>query len=141
MKPVQTCMAGPSGGMSARPCAQQRLKLITLLPCGAMPSKCLPTEVPSHAPRLLLCPHQHTLPAMPALLPPQSKYLLTEAPTHAPLTPRVLAGAALWLAGWLTNLQADHILINLRKPGETGELFWQSTCCSGEALPASLLLL
>ncbi|KAI7842014.1 hypothetical protein COHA_004215 [Chlorella ohadii] len=50
----------------------------------------------------------------------QTKYLLVEAPTHAPLTPRVLAGAALWLAGWLTNMQADHILINLRKPGETG---------------------
>ncbi len=52
----------------------------------------------------------------------QTKYLLVEAPTHAPLTPRVLAGAALWLAGWLTNMQADHILINLRKPGETGQL-------------------
>ena len=50
----------------------------------------------------------------------QTKYLLTEAPRDAPITPRVALGAAVWLAGWLTNLQADHILINLRKPGETG---------------------
>lgn len=51
----------------------------------------------------------------------QTKYLLTEAPVHAPITPRVAAGAALWLAGWLINLQADHILINLRKgPGDKG---------------------
>lgn len=43
---------------------------------------------------------------------------------HAPITPRVAAGAALWLAGWLINLQADHILINLRKgPGDKGEGF------------------
>lgn len=52
--------------------------------------------------------------------PPQAKYLLTEAPLDAPIGPRFLAGAALWLAGWVINLQADHILINLRKPGETG---------------------
>lgn len=50
----------------------------------------------------------------------QTKYFLTEAPLHAPITPRVAAGALLWAIGWLTNLQADHLLINLRKPGESG---------------------
>ena len=50
----------------------------------------------------------------------QTKYLLVEAPTHAPITPRVALGVLVWAAGWLINLQADHILINLRKPGETG---------------------
>ncbi|XP_032816199.1 3-oxo-5-alpha-steroid 4-dehydrogenase 1 isoform X4 [Petromyzon marinus] len=30
------------------------------------------------------------------------------------------AGAVLWLAGLLINLHSDHILRNLRKPGETG---------------------
>ncbi len=58
-------------------------------------------------------------PALPPLL--QTKYLLTEAPLNAPITLRVAAGAALWLAGWLINLQADHILINLRRPGEKGK--------------------
>ena len=77
--------------------------------CGALPAAAL--QVPPGT----------VTPLGSAALVSQSKYFLTEAPTHAPLTPRVLAGAALWLAGWLTNLQADHILINLRKPGETGE--------------------
>lgn len=34
--------------------------------------------------------------------------------------PRFLAGTALFLTGWLGNLQSDAILRNLRKPGETG---------------------
>nr|XP_032816197.1 3-oxo-5-alpha-steroid 4-dehydrogenase 1 isoform X1 [Petromyzon marinus] len=33
---------------------------------------------------------------------------------------RFVAGAVLWLAGLLINLHSDHILRNLRKPGETG---------------------
>jgi hypothetical protein len=50
----------------------------------------------------------------------QAKYFLTEAPTDAPLTPRVLIGATIWAAGWLINFQADNILIGLRRPGEKG---------------------
>ncbi|XP_006875031.1 PREDICTED: 3-oxo-5-alpha-steroid 4-dehydrogenase 1 [Chrysochloris asiatica] len=34
--------------------------------------------------------------------------------------PRFLTGLAMWLAGMLINLHSDHILRNLRKPGETG---------------------
>ncbi|XP_064135819.1 3-oxo-5-alpha-steroid 4-dehydrogenase 1 [Loxodonta africana] len=34
--------------------------------------------------------------------------------------PRFLAGFALWLVGILINIHSDHILRNLRKPGETG---------------------
>ncbi len=34
--------------------------------------------------------------------------------------PRFLVGAALFLAGWAINVHADTVLINLRKPGETG---------------------
>jgi protein-S-isoprenylcysteine O-methyltransferase Ste14 len=34
--------------------------------------------------------------------------------------PRFLAGATVFLAGWLGNLHSDAILRNLRKPGETG---------------------
>lgn len=29
-------------------------------------------------------------------------------------------GSVLWLVGWLVNMHSDHILRNLRKPGETG---------------------
>ncbi|GBF95813.1 3-oxo-5-alpha-steroid 4-dehydrogenase [Raphidocelis subcapitata] len=50
----------------------------------------------------------------------QARYFLAEAPPDAPLTPRALAGAAVWLAGWAVNLHADTALINLRRPGETG---------------------
>lgn len=73
------------------------------------------SPVPQH-PRLIRPP---SIPAR-ELHRPQTKYLLTEAPLDSPIGPRFLAGAALWLLGWLVNLQADHILINLRKPGETG---------------------
>lgn len=111
---------------------------------------------------------------------PQAKYFLTEAPLDAPITPRVLAGAALWAAGWATNLQArgvqgggrgrgraarrcrrvgwraglqltdsvacalpcvvaqaDHILINLRRPGETGG--WAGGWVAASGLDAAAL--
>lgn len=48
------------------------------------------------------------------------------------LRPRFALGAALWAAGWAINLQADHILINLRKPGEKSAL---ARCCqSGQGI-------
>jgi hypothetical protein len=34
-----------------------------------------------------------------------------------------MLGASVWLAGWAINLHSDHILRNLRKPGETGAPF------------------
>lgn len=34
--------------------------------------------------------------------------------------PRFLAGAALFVLGWIINLHADSILFRLRKPGESG---------------------
>ncbi|XP_034512993.1 3-oxo-5-alpha-steroid 4-dehydrogenase 1 isoform X2 [Ailuropoda melanoleuca] len=34
--------------------------------------------------------------------------------------PRFLVGFCLWLIGMLVNIHSDHILRNLRKPGETG---------------------
>ncbi len=34
--------------------------------------------------------------------------------------PRFVGGVALFLAGWILNLQADTILLKLREPGETG---------------------
>lgn len=34
--------------------------------------------------------------------------------------PRFLAGFVLWLIGTLINIHSDHILRNLRKPGENG---------------------
>ena len=42
---------------------------------------------------------------------------------HVPgdfLSPNILVGVGLWLLGFFGNLHADHILRNLRKPGETG---------------------
>ena len=33
---------------------------------------------------------------------------------------RHMLGAMMWLIGWGINLHSDHILRNLRKPGETG---------------------
>jgi len=35
-------------------------------------------------------------------------------------TPQFLLGVSLWLLGWLINFHSDHVLRNLRKPGETG---------------------
>lgn len=34
--------------------------------------------------------------------------------------PRAILGVAIFLCGWVINIQADEILIHLRKPGETG---------------------
>ncbi|CAA0091800.1 Uncharacterised protein [BD1-7 clade bacterium] len=34
--------------------------------------------------------------------------------------PRFLIGAAMFIVGFVINIQSDNILINLRKPGETG---------------------
>ncbi len=36
------------------------------------------------------------------------------------LDPRFIGGVALFIAGFIINIQSDTILINLRKPGETG---------------------
>ncbi len=38
------------------------------------------------------------------------------------ISARCIVGSALWLTGWIINLQSDHILRNLRKPGQTGKL-------------------
>lgn len=53
------------------------------------------------------------------------RYLFSFAPAH--LTsggwtqdPRFYAGIALFVAGYAINQWADHVLFNLRKPGETG---------------------
>ncbi|XP_061597932.1 3-oxo-5-alpha-steroid 4-dehydrogenase 1 [Cololabis saira] len=52
----------------------------------------------------------------------QVRYLshYAEYPAHWVTHPCFIAGSALWLVGWLVNLHSDHILRNLRKPGETG---------------------
>ena len=35
--------------------------------------------------------------------------------------PRILSpGSVLWFIGWLVNVHSDHILRNLRQPGESG---------------------
>lgn len=36
------------------------------------------------------------------------------------LSPNILVGVGMWVLGFSANLHADHILRNLRKPGETG---------------------
>ncbi len=52
-----------------------------------------------------------------------NSYLQTAALTRLEsdhvIDPLFVVGAALWLAGFLLNLQSDNILLNLRKPGET----------------------
>ncbi|KAM9839032.1 3-oxo-5-alpha-steroid 4-dehydrogenase 1 [Aulostomus maculatus] len=52
----------------------------------------------------------------------QVRYLshYAEYPADWVTHPCFIAGSALWLVGWLVNLHSDHILRNLRKPGETG---------------------
>lgn len=50
-------------------------------------------------------------------------FLTQFAPRYAPdwlLDPRFLAGVAVFGVGYVINRQADHILLNLRAPGETG---------------------
>ncbi|XP_017276492.1 3-oxo-5-alpha-steroid 4-dehydrogenase 1 [Kryptolebias marmoratus] len=52
----------------------------------------------------------------------QVRYLSHHAdyPADWVTRPLFVVGSALWLTGWLMNLHSDHILRNLRKPGETG---------------------
>jgi len=40
--------------------------------------------------------------------------------TWSLMSPHVLIGLGLFIAGWALNQWSDHILLNLRKPGETG---------------------
>ena len=37
------------------------------------------------------------------------------------ITSRHIVGLALWAVGWGVNLHSDHILRNLRKPGDSGK--------------------
>ncbi|XP_032903987.1 3-oxo-5-alpha-steroid 4-dehydrogenase 1 [Amblyraja radiata] len=52
----------------------------------------------------------------------QARYLIKYAvyTSNWITDPRFLTGSALWFLGLLVNLHSDHILRNLRKPGETG---------------------
>ncbi|KAK5855378.1 hypothetical protein PBY51_005481 [Eleginops maclovinus] len=52
----------------------------------------------------------------------QIRYLshYADYPAHWVTHPCFIAGSVLWLVGWLVNMHSDHILRNLRKPGETG---------------------
>ncbi|CAB1440105.1 unnamed protein product [Pleuronectes platessa] len=52
----------------------------------------------------------------------QIRYLshYAEYPAHWVTHPCFITGAVLWLVGYLVNVHSDHILRNLRKPGETG---------------------
>ncbi|KAK0135265.1 3-oxo-5-alpha-steroid 4-dehydrogenase 1 [Merluccius polli] len=52
----------------------------------------------------------------------QIRYLshYAEYPTGWVTHPCFIIGSALWLVGWLVNVHSDHILRNLRNPGETG---------------------
>ncbi|XP_061520523.1 3-oxo-5-alpha-steroid 4-dehydrogenase 1 isoform X2 [Phycodurus eques] len=52
----------------------------------------------------------------------QIRYLshYAEYPADWVTHPCFIAGSALWLLGWLTNLHSDHILRNLRRSGESG---------------------
>lgn len=52
----------------------------------------------------------------------QVRYLshYAEYPASWVAHPCFIIGSVLWLVGWLVNVHSDHILRNLRKPGETG---------------------
>ncbi|XP_028820437.1 3-oxo-5-alpha-steroid 4-dehydrogenase 1 [Denticeps clupeoides] len=52
----------------------------------------------------------------------QARYLshYAEYPPDWVSRPAFISGSVMWLAGWLINVHSDHILRNLRKPGETG---------------------
>ncbi|XP_051927837.1 3-oxo-5-alpha-steroid 4-dehydrogenase 1 [Hippocampus zosterae] len=52
----------------------------------------------------------------------QIRYLshYAEYPADWVTNPCFIAGSLLWLFGWLINLHSDHILRNLRGPGESG---------------------
>jgi len=52
-----------------------------------------------------------------------ARWLYTLGPGYPPgwwTDPRFLGGVALFLGGFAINQHADHVLINLRQPGETG---------------------
>ncbi|KAA0710638.1 3-oxo-5-alpha-steroid 4-dehydrogenase 1 [Triplophysa tibetana] len=52
----------------------------------------------------------------------QTRYLshYAEYPPDWVTRPYFITGSCLWLTGWIINIHSDHILRNLRKPGETG---------------------
>ncbi|XP_058476075.1 3-oxo-5-alpha-steroid 4-dehydrogenase 1 [Solea solea] len=52
----------------------------------------------------------------------QIRYLshFAEYPASWVTHPCFIVGSVLWSVGWLVNVHSDHILRNLRKPGETG---------------------
>ncbi|XP_029103964.1 3-oxo-5-alpha-steroid 4-dehydrogenase 1 isoform X3 [Scleropages formosus] len=52
----------------------------------------------------------------------QARYLshYAEYPADWVVNSQFISGSMLWLVGFLINLHSDHILRNLRKPGETG---------------------
>uniref|UniRef100_A0A3B1IQJ8 3-oxo-5-alpha-steroid 4-dehydrogenase n=1 Tax=Astyanax mexicanus TaxID=7994 RepID=A0A3B1IQJ8_ASTMX len=52
----------------------------------------------------------------------QVRYLshYAEFPSDWVTHPCFITGSCLWLFGWIINLHSDHILRNLRAPGETG---------------------
>lgn len=69
----------------------------------------------------------------PTRTPHQTRYFLVEAPTTAPITPRVLAGVTLWLYGWLTNLQVGSLGPLPRGCALAGTALseWVQSRCSG----------
>ncbi|XP_030644775.1 3-oxo-5-alpha-steroid 4-dehydrogenase 1 [Chanos chanos] len=52
----------------------------------------------------------------------QTRYLshYADYPPDWVTHPCFITGSLLWLLGWITNVHSDHVLRNLRKPGETG---------------------
>ncbi|XP_066531279.1 3-oxo-5-alpha-steroid 4-dehydrogenase 1 [Hoplias malabaricus] len=52
----------------------------------------------------------------------QIRYLsrYAEFPSDWVTHPCFITGSCLWLLGWIINIHSDHILRNLRAPGETG---------------------
>ncbi|WP_457559214.1 DUF1295 domain-containing protein [Candidatus Harpocratesius sp.] len=53
----------------------------------------------------------------------QARYLFHINPIYPEswlLTPFFIIGTVIWFCGFIINLHSDHILRNLRKPGETG---------------------
>lgn len=47
----------------------------------------------------------------------------------AAITARTLLGGVLWAVGWISTIHSDNIMVNLRRPGETGD-FRSPVCCS-----------
>jgi len=53
----------------------------------------------------------------------QGRFLFLLSPIHTTdwfVTPMFISGTLIFLIGFVVNLNSDHILRNLRKPGETG---------------------